>query len=206
MRIKASQPLEQMKLLADRMLSFKASGAHTFVHFTPRGIAPLAVLTRLRSSSLSDLILPAGTSLSIEDGGDYFPDLNLTADDELLCEIGLTALGWEFSTDADPKAPAWGREIDLSLWYGRNQQPQAKQVFSLQAYDGRARLSIARDVWAFAYAETGYEGHNQQYRAISNAEASFFVQLLSELFAATDQGFLDELVQKHTMPDRSAKR
>jgi len=188
MRVKRSGPLEQMKLLADRMLSFKARGAHTFVHFTPRKVAPLEVLTKLRSSSLSDLVLPAGASLSISGEGDYFPDLNLTADDELLCDIGLTALGWEFSTDGDLKAAAWGREIDLSLWYGRDNQPGAKQVFSLQAYDRRPRLSIARDVWAFEYAETGYEGHNQRYRETSNAEARFFIELLSELFAATDQG------------------
>jgi hypothetical protein len=180
------------------MLAFKDKGQHTFVHFSPGRIDSRQVLRRLRSSSLSDLVLPTDASLSLDLGEApdaevqaHFPDLGLTADDENLQEVSLTVLGWEFDDYKEfPDASRWGRELDLSFWYGLpGQGARAKQSFAMQGFDRKGLPSISRSVWAADYAETGYEGHNQMYRSCRNErEAHFFIELMAELFALTPQG------------------
>ena len=178
----------QLKELADRLLLFRRPGGHSFVHFTPQHTSAHDVLERLRQSSLTDLLLPAGASLSIYDGGNYFPDLGLVASDDLLREVGLTALGWDFAPADNGGMPGWGRELELSLWYGRKIDTlDVKQVLSLQAFDSRDP-TISRSVWAAAYAETGYEGHHQQLRSASGRDVLFFLDLIKELFATTTEG------------------
>lgn len=181
-----------LKALADRMLAFKRDNGYTFVHFNPVGADPQEIVTRLRASTMADLVLPEGDSLSIPNGGDYYPDLGITAQDARVTRVSLTAMGWDWERYAQyPDSPVWGRHIEVSLWYGRGRRedPLVKQVFSSQSYDRKGLPSLARDVWADAYFETGYEGHNQKYReARSAAEARFFIDLVAELFALTPEG------------------
>jgi hypothetical protein len=181
-----------LKALADRMLSFKKPGSHTFVHFTPVGVDAREIMARLRASTLADLVLPEGASLSMAHTSDYYPDLGVTAQDAQLGSVMLTVLGWSWEKYAAyPKAPAWGRQIEISLWYGRTGRadPLVKQVFAATAYDRSGLPRVARDVWADLYAEQGYQGHNQECRdARSAAETRFFIDLAAELFAATPEG------------------
>ena len=183
---------QKLKDLADRMLAFKRVDDLTFIHFSPEGVDPREVMARLRASSLADLVLTEGASLSMPNGGHYYPDLGVTARDTDLARVSILAMGWNWERYAQyPESPTWGRHIEISLWYGRRDRrdPLVKQVFTSQAYEGRGLPSLSRDVWADAYAETGYEGHNQKYRdARSAKEAAFFIDLVEELFAHTPEG------------------
>lgn len=182
----------EFKTLADRMLTHKKNTPVTFVHFNPAGVDVPALMTRLRNAPFADLLLPEGASLSMPHGGDYYPDLGVTASDALVERVSLTALGWNWERYAQyPESPVWGRQIELSLWYGRGGRTDSlvKQVLASSAYDRRGRPDISRDVWADAYAETGYEGHNQAYRNThSAAEAKCFLDIIAELFALTPEG------------------
>jgi hypothetical protein len=173
------------KSLADVALARRRNRQLSFVHVPSLDTDPRVVLARIRSSSLADLVLPEGASLSVPDGGDYYPDLGVTATDASLRSVSLMALGWDWPVAAGyPDNPTWSRVLEISGWYGPKSQSAVKQVFRASV-SGNATSAgdahVSRDVWASEYAETGYEGHNQSYRDAKVAEIAFFVALFAEL-------------------------
>jgi hypothetical protein len=186
-----------VKELTDEMLRFKRPDSPlSFVDF--RVDADAAELeTRLRAA-LPDLMLPAGASLGI-DGGDYYPDINLHVGTTPLVGVQLRVYGWEFDKHRiDPNGPDkppykvlsfpgekdWSRQIEIGLWYsdGRQSAAQKVSVYAGSSNPG-AVPSLSRDVVAPAYAETGYEGHNQAWREHpANRDVLAFVAIARDLF------------------------
>lgn len=185
----------RLKELTDEMLKFKPSEMLSFARFPIEGVDPLAYLEKLKASSLGDLLLETGSSLSSE--GDE--DLELYAKDADLRSIWIRAWGWEydkarFDPDGPTKPPYkiiefpgekdWGREIEILFTYGSIENSASVSLAS-QSYSQEPGLipSYSRSVIATAYAETGYEGHNHAYRRMANdAEANLFYDIASELF------------------------
>lgn len=148
------------------------------------------MLTKLRSGPFADLLLPAGAPLSISNGGDYFPDLRLYADDERLTEVGLTASGWDWPADPEyPDEPRWARELNISLWYAdETGNSAAKQVLTIHSSHRGGDPSLSHNLYALAYAETGYEGHADTHLDSAPEQTRFLLELFEELFAHTPQG------------------
>lgn len=160
---------------------------------------PNQVQDRLRASSLGDLMLQDGDTLSIPTPNDYYPDLDLYVGEARLTHVTLRAWGWDFDKHRiDPngsgKSPYdvieypgekdWSRQLDVSLHYANEAHQTAAQTITMQTGSTSAGIlpSAVRDVYAMDYAETGYEGHNQVYRtATSGEEVMNFVNLVKEL-------------------------
>lgn len=186
------------KIVSDEILRHKTNNRVSFVHFSIE-TDPAELLQRLAQSSLRDLLLQPGESLSVPQPDDHYPDLGLVVGKTPLSEVGLTHLGWQerkWRIDPDgPKIPPfkiieypgesdWMREIDISIWFGKGIN-RAVQRLSLYDTSRNAGVipQISRVIYAPEYAETGYEGHNRKSRHFKDeAEVMFFVNLSRELF------------------------
>ncbi|HSH18458.1 MAG TPA: hypothetical protein VK978_03670 [Candidatus Saccharimonadales bacterium] len=76
----------------------------------------------------------------------------------------------------------WTHQLDVKLWYsnGKNTACQTVTAFTSSTSTGELPL-MSRDVSAAAYAETGYEGHNQsELRATSDEEVLEFIAIAAE--------------------------
>jgi hypothetical protein len=172
---------EKLKSLADEILAFKPVGADiTFWPLSSR-INPENTQSRLRAATFGDLLLNDGDTLSSPTPSDYRPDLGLYVGKATLEGVGITAWGWEydkvriFSETPDQPPPFevvrypgeidWARQIDVKLFYKGTIHAATQSVTtSTSSIRSGQTPSISRDVRAMAYAETGYEGHNQVYR------------------------------------------
>lgn len=156
------------------------------------------VQERLRVSSLADLMLKDGDTLSLPESNEHYPDLGLYVGKVALVGVSVRAWGWDYDKHRiDPNGPEeppykiiyypgeqdWTRQLDISLHYS-NENQSARQTITTQTGSRNAGNlpSVSRDVYAMAYAETGYEGHNQLWRSAINAsEVDNFLALAREL-------------------------
>jgi hypothetical protein len=130
----------------------------------------------------------------------YFPELNLFVGNSPLVGVDMRVWGWEYEKRRiDPTGPTeppykiveypgekdWIRQIDIRLWYGDAQHSACQEVsVSTSSEREGAVPSISRDVVAPAYAETGYEGHNQRaLRTTTDHQVLEFVALARDLLA-----------------------
>lgn len=197
------QQSRQLKELADAILARKPPGSPlAFVHCSVE-VDPVQLEKVIRQSSFGSLLLCRGASLSAPQS-DYYPDLNLFASTQFLCAVELSAWGREYDKyRVDPKGPSvppyrikdypgqkdWARQVDIRLWYsnGTEEACQVITLFGASGYRGLPQLS--RDVIAPAYAETGYEGHNQKCPARTSArQVSEFLGIATNLFLGRSLG------------------
>lgn len=158
-----------------------------------------ALQQRMRDSRFGDLLLKDGDTLSYPTPNNYYPDLNLYVGQAAIKAVFLRAWKWEFDKyRINPEGPTkppydiirypgekdWQHQLDICLHYS-NDGSSATQKITMQTDSMSAGHlpSISRDVSAMAYAEQGYEGHNQEYRQCKDAEeASEFIAIARELF------------------------
>lgn len=186
------------KVVSDEILKYKTNDRLTAIHFRIE-TDPTELVERLRQSSLKDLLLKSGESLSVTQPDDHYPDLDLVVGKASISAVSLTHWNWqEKKWRVDPNGPQkapykiikypgefdWAREIDINIWFsnGINTAAQKLSVYNSSWIAGRI-LQITRSVYAPDYFETGYEGHNYKYRTFKDEkEIMFFVELVRELF------------------------
>ena len=191
----------EIKWLCDEVLALKPERIRLTHWDIPVQVDPEEVQQRLRDSSINDLVLKNGDTLSSPTKSKYHPELNLFVGKAQLESVTMRAWGWEYDKQRiDPNGPKkppysvieypgekdWTRQLDISLHYTNGQQI-ASQTITIQTDSMHAGEvpSISRDVSAMAYAEMGYEGHNQVWRSCKDAEeASAFITLARELYAS----------------------
>lgn len=186
------------KAVSDEILKHKTNDRLTVAHFRIE-TDPVELLQRLNQSSLRDLLLQPGESLSVPQPDDHYPDLGLIVGEAPVTAVSLAHWDWkERKWRIDPNGPQkppydiieypgefdWMREIDISIWFGEERN-KAAQRLSLNDVSRSAGAipQITRAVYAPEYAETGYEGHNHKSRPFRDEEeVMFFVDLARELF------------------------
>jgi len=127
---------------------------------------PRVALVHLREEpEIDELLLPDGASMSIAHPNADYPDLGIYAKNRNLHGVWLRATQWEQSTES-------AAEVELSFDYV---QRQKLAVQTLSAYSSSSQVggvpTLARDVWAADYAESGYEGHQQELLRTPSPEA-----------------------------------
>lgn len=189
----------EMKKLCDEILALKPERIQLTYWDVAAQVDPVAVQQQLRESAFGDLMLHDGDTLSSPSPSEHHPDLNLFVGQAQLQAVTVRAWGWEYDKHRiDPKGPDkppydvieypgekdWTRQLDVSLHYTNGKQT-ASQTVTIQTGSMHAGElpSASRDVSASAYAEMGYEGHNQTWRACKDEdEATQFITLAKELF------------------------
>lgn len=133
-----------MKSLCDEVLALKPEHLH-FVNFEDviSGANPSEVQERLRASSLGDLMLKDGDSLSAIRTSDYYPDLDLFVGGARLVGVGVRAFGWEddkrrIDPNGSDKPPYdiidypgekdWIHQLDIKLWYSNGKQEACQTI------------------------------------------------------------------------------
>ena len=193
----------EIKTICDEILYLKPEQIRLTFWDVASGADPMQVQQRLRATSLGDLLLKHGETLSGPAAGGYYPDLGLYIGQAELEGVSVRAWGWEhdkyrINPEASEKPPYdvieypgeidWSRQLDISLHY-TNARQTARQTISMQTGSNEAgQLPAAfRDVSAMAYAESGYGGHNQLWRsAHSEEEVAVFIALARDLINDRD--------------------
>ena len=168
------------KELADEILALKPERLLTSV-ITSVSTEPNEVLERLQRTSASELLLGEGESLSAVSPSDYQPDLGLFVGEAKLTHVEIAAAGWDYDKvrkhpDTEefiefPGEQDWLRQVSVRLWYAQDGR-RAFQKLTLQAQSGvgEAYPKLFRDVYTPAYAEMGYDGHNQVHQTMMAEE------------------------------------
>ena len=190
-----------IKDLSEEILAMKPQDVMLTFWDAASAANPNNVQDKLRASSLGDLMLKDGDTLSVPTPNDYYPDLGIYVGSAALTHVTVRAWGWDFhKTRIDPNGPDkppydiieypgetdWSRQLDVSLHYANKEHQTASQIVTMQTGStGSGRLpSASRDVHAMAYVETGYEGHNQVWRTAKDEdEVMGFVALVKELIS-----------------------
>lgn len=189
----------EMKKLCDEILALKPERIQLTYWDVAAQADPLEVQQRLRESAFGDLMLQDGDTLSAPTTSEHHPDLNLFVGQAQLWGVTVRAWSWEYDKHRiNPNGPDkppydiikypgekdWTKQLDVSLHYTNGKQT-ASQTVTIQTGSMHAGQlpSASRDVSASAYAETGYEGHNQTWRACKDEEEVMqFISLAKELF------------------------
>lgn len=192
-----------VKSACDEILKLKRVKSQLSFITIPSTLDPGDIQERLRASSIGDLMLGDGDSLSVVGDGGYHRDLELYVGDSNLIAVEVRAWGWTFAKyRIDPEGPQqppydvlaypgekdWARKLDVRLWYS-NAKHSAAQEIGVTARSFRSEMpGFERNVVAPAYAETGYEGHNGAWRgARDEREVVDFLRIAQDLFAARQQ-------------------
>lgn len=183
--------VEEARLLADQLLVPRRPPL-TFVTYEPKDADALAVLHDMRETSLSDLLLPNGASMSMEGAGDgtgYYGLVRTEAWDENLVGVQVRAWGWDYKYYSQyPNAPTYTRKIDLTFLYSVDKwMPTAGVVVSVSVSGNREGSQrympdVMRDLWADEYFEMGYEGHGQVHRRAKAHEVRYLVDVIRDLY------------------------
>jgi hypothetical protein len=185
-----------LKELADEILALRPEGYKANLIQFPVNLPPEDVEQKLKKLSISDLLLKDGDSLSADPPNRYWGDLDLYVGKAQVIQSDVRTWGWDYDIGGNSIKPgedsrevgSWGRQIDIRLWYSSEEQEAAQKV-SVQTWSYTGELpEVVRDVTAPAYAEMGYEGHNQKIRDAKNDEEVLeFIELARELFEARVQ-------------------
>lgn len=157
------------------LCSLKENNRLTFVDFILQG-DDNEMLAELESGPMSEFLAGQREQLAIPSDGSYYPKLDLSKNKAKFYGMVLRVFGWKSDKmrytnlytrkDSDPyewkeyeREEDWTYEFSLGMSYACD-----KEVFSesLAMTVGSARpdnLRINSQVFAHAYAETGYEGH-----------------------------------------------
>lgn len=170
---------QEVKSICDEILSQKPTGYMMTYWDISTNVDPHRVLDKVKATAAGQLLFLEGEPLSAPQPNEHWPDLQLYATRAALKWVSLRAWGWEYEkvrTDPDgPSSPPydiltfpgetdWSRQLDISLGYANDVQTAHVTVTShTSSLRAGQTPSLSRDVHAMAYAETGYEGHNQKF-------------------------------------------
>lgn len=210
----------RLKELSDDMLlyGFKR-GTVNLADFKFPNTDVQGILRRIRSTSLGDILLLEGDSLSFGDSTGYMADLNLFANDADLLEVSIRVRGTEsdkyridpngsqtspFDVLEFPGEKDWLRSMEIRFTYGDKEHYASQKLTSYTESASTGNFpSYSRDIYAGAYAEMGYDGHNQNYRYFtSEEEANLFYDLVGELFEAWKVENPDKLANSSNFPSK----
>lgn len=169
----------EIKNITDEILRQKPAGYTMTYWDIATTVGPQEVLDKLSATAAGQLVLAEGESLSAPHPNEHWPDLQLYATRAALKWVSLRAWGWEYEkVRIDPEGPSsppydiltfpgetdWSRQLDISLGYANDEQSAHVTVSShTSSLRAGQTPSLSRDVHTMAYAETGYEGHNQKF-------------------------------------------
>ena len=172
-----------LKELTDEMLGERPNPRDPSMLFNLK-INPAIPFMRLRQSSLADLLLDYGESLSAENPDEHFPDIDLTVGFATRRSVGVQAYGFDKIPTQEAKKPYWQRELSIVFFYGNN-DANARHLVTISDYlptQGELPL-LSRSVWAPRYNSQEYEGHNRTSRSCRDeGEANFFIDLVRDLY------------------------
>lgn len=172
-----------LKKLVDEMLSQRPDPRDPSILFNLK-TNPDIPFTKLRKSSLADLVLGFGESLSAEDPDEHFPDLGLTVEFATRKSVGVQAYGFDKVPAPGAEKPYWQRELSVVIFYG-NDDTSAKHIITISDYlptQGELPL-LSRNIWAPKYNSQEYEGHKRASRSCKDeVEAMFFIGLVRDLY------------------------
>jgi hypothetical protein len=166
--------------------------------YVDSGADPFETETRLRNSSVSDLMLQEGDSLSMPNGGDRYPDLDLFVGNAVLTKVTVMVRVDQYQKMRiidDGTGPPydvykfdgendWRRKLCMVLHYSNKQDRTATQTIAASTGSNEPGQlpDLSRDIRSSSYAEMGYDGHNQKGREAHNDEEVLgFVALAREL-------------------------
>lgn len=191
--------------LADELLTFKDPDSPlTFVDIAVES-APDTVLEKLQTIAAGSILAEQDEQLAISSDGEYYPVLDIRKQNAQLVGVGLRVWGWNdqkyiFTNkkgeqyDYPKHALVYPsneisstRQLELSFGYeDKNSGSFSESVSLFLRPDGSA--SIDRQVWAAAYAETGYEGHQgSSLRKPTNKDIAAFGDLIAEIVGDTPE-------------------
>jgi hypothetical protein len=189
---------EFIKSLSESILEYKKYSALTFADLLTSVTAD-EVYNKLLASSIGEIMLKDGESLSASKVNDRYPELGLIIGKAELVAVNLRAWGWyddKHRIDKNgPDTPPydiidypgekdWIHQLDISFWYsnGKTEAQQTLSAYTSSLSAGRLP-TLTRDVYAPAYFETGYEGHNMVNKQVQNENEVFeFVNIAQKLF------------------------
>lgn len=194
---KPSEAVASCKALADELLALKnPDSTLTFEDFVVE-VEPEAVLDKLASISAGSVLAANDEQLAIQSKSEYYPLLDIRKQNAKLIGVGLRVWGWDDKkyVYATPDGESYKypdhllmypsneknstRELELTFGY-MNDSTRFTESVSLYIYP-RGSVTISSQVWADAYAETGYEGHGgRSLEKVSDKEIAAFGDLIAE--------------------------
>jgi hypothetical protein len=179
-----------VKQLADEMLELRRPDVDMSIMRLNVDIPPAELESLLSSYSFSDLLLKEGDSLSADPPDKYWTDLNLYIGQAKPFATEIRAWGADMDSEqklvilgGDEPVMIWGRQLEVKVWYTNGDQT-AGQAIGVQTWSYHGDTPrFHRSVSAPAYAEMGYEGHNNKVRDAENEqEVLDFTELVRRLF------------------------
>lgn len=178
----------RLMALADRLFARKPVDNPLHEYMVSLAGHPAEVRQRLAATALGTMLLPEGASLGLEDGGDYYPDIHMHIGTAALRRVGLVVSKFTY-----PRHEKQGEEYvqtgtealyDLTVRFAYYQGDEyAAEEVGMETATSRPGVTpfMYGNVWALAYAETGYEGHNMRQYKPSEAEALGALSVLESM-------------------------
>lgn len=185
--------------LADVLLTLKEPGSQfTFVNVAVE-LSPETVLDKLKAISVGSILSDDDEQLAIASDGEYYPKLDMRKQGVKLSGVGLRIWGWddikyvftnkegelyEYPRHAlvypsDEKSST--RQLELSFSYRNKESTSFTESISLYLTAGGS-TTISSNVWAMAYAETGYEGHGgSSLQNLTDEDIAAFGDLVAQI-------------------------
>ncbi len=192
-----------LKDVADEILEQRTEDNRALFYETKVDVDPVELQSTLRDTNvypvIGRLMLADGDSLSVVPPNMLQPNLNLYVDDDNLRGVSVRAWGREddksrFVTvgDEGPRdnfvvfegETDWTRSLYVKLHYSDGRQ-RAIQQLSISTSSEKAGILpwFGRDVITPAYADMGYNGHNEKVAESSSLrETALFILTVSDLF------------------------
>jgi hypothetical protein len=190
---KNSSSGERMKNLCELLEEHRPKNHKLTAFDVPLTQDPEELRQNVSRTKLGKLLLQEGESMSIENGGEYFPDLKLN--------IGKTAVKAAYlsvfkSTFPDFKETDSGEivengeltmhELGLRFVHSNGENRAIEEVALANKENSvdknPSKPYVYRDIFAPAYAETGYEGHNQKTYNPSETEAHEAIEFFENVY------------------------
>jgi len=196
---KLSEVVASCVALANELLAHKESDSQfTFVDIALEE-TPENVLAKLQNMPVGKVLSDDAAQLAIPSNGEYYPILDMRKQNATLVSVGLRIWGWDdtkvvFTNEeseqytypqhlllypSDEKVST--RKLELSFGYNDEESGGFSELVSLYlSSDGSA--TINSQVWASAYAETGYEGHGgSSLHDLTDDDVAAFGDLIAEI-------------------------
>lgn len=194
---KPSEVVASCTALANELLTLNDS-QFTFVDVAVEA-SPETVLNKLKAISVRSILSGDDEQLALASDGKYYPILDIRKQNAKLAGVGLRVWGWDdqkyvFTNKEDDQYeyPRHAlvypsdeknstRQLELSFSYHTKESTSFTESISLYLTAGGS-ATISNNVWAMAYAETGYEGHGgSSLQNLTDEDIAAFGDLIAEI-------------------------
>lgn len=156
---------------------------------------PAEVRRRAGETALGRVLLPEGASLAAEGASEYYGDT-------VTMRVGATALDKASLVVRKTELPAYEKRGDdyikngsytdyrlqLRFFYTEDQQLAVESAGIGISTSADDTPYVIRDVWAEAYIEQGYDGHDEKWVRASKAKSLGVLALFEQI--ATEEGLI----------------